>query len=349
LGVCGGVVFIVGTALLWLAGAGGAFAQSQPPGVSSCVWCNISARDIDFGVVPGNGTANIAGEVLSVCGKFCMNWGGEGRGDACLMIYPADAGERAPAGNNRVLWGAIAAGTRGFVPFQFYKNNKIWGGGSDNGDYAMPFTSSVSVLGYFPTDNDFSFNAAINLRNDLRPQGVYSNRYHIKMMTSDRLNPDNICSPNQGQYISETNINVKVKIVAACRLTVGGALNFGRQFSLNEPVSAQSTVTAECSGGLKYALTANAGLNPGDDGTNAMKCATPDSCGAAKIPYLVYDNGGNIWNSVKNPNFVQKGGGIEFSTDTYQLTAKTLPFAGAALPSGTYKDTIIFTLTTIAN
>jgi|GEM_PF-3035556 len=303
--------------------------------------CSLNAYNVNLGTID-----SISSHPVTSPARMTAHCTGVNKDTRyCFMIYPNNKNDidSGVTGYSRVLWlnGAIGKGNP-FAQFQFLTpENQVFGAGTQNQDYGTPYIGKSAGT---TQTQDFimEFTAVVGAQSGMNLlKGQYTNTYNTRIYaTNSTLTDQYLCSKSKSKESGKTTITAPMTVSAtlkpACRLTVGGALNFDKHTNfeaMTKTLVARSSVTVECSGMMNYAVGINGGDHKDGNGINAMKCSTEQSCGQNIIQYLIYSDSGNIWNSDRPPYWTQTGKMDDTGSATYNITAKTIP-PGTILPRG---------------
>lgn len=141
-----------------------------------------------------------------------------------------------------------------------------------------------------------------------------------------------------------SNMSVSATVSANCTISAG-ALAFGAYdpvvANAATPLPGTATITVQCTNGSPATLTLGQGSNPAGGSTAAAPLRQMASGGNFLSYALFQDNALTIpWGDTAGTGVAYTGTGVSGSVTVYGQVA-----AGQNVPSGTYNDTVVATIT----
>lgn len=153
-----------------------------------------------------------------------------------------------------------------------------------------------------------------------------------------------LCASSAFAGTATSNMSVSATVSANCTITAG-ALAFGAYDPIvtnaTNPLPGTATLTVACTNGSPSVITLDQGLNPAGGSTNAAPLRQMASGGNFLSYSLFQDNALTVpWGNTNGTGSAYTGTGVSGSVTVYGQVS-----GGQNVPSGTYNDTVVATIT----
>jgi spore coat protein U-like protein len=139
-----------------------------------------------------------------------------------------------------------------------------------------------------------------------------------------------------------SNLHVTITITSECLLGTVTDVNFGTHGVLSANVTAQGSVSVQCTNGQTYTLGLDKGAGTGADANTADSRFMTLASGTDTVAYGLYKDSAltQQWGDTGGNLFSGTGTGAAVPIPVYgKVPSQTTP------PAGTYNDTVVVTLT----
>lgn len=143
-----------------------------------------------------------------------------------------------------------------------------------------------------------------------------------------------------------TNLGVSATVANSCTITATLPVTFGAYDSVvanvASPLDAAGAIATTCTSGASVVITLGQGSNPSDSSSDAVPLREMAASGGSTLRYFLYSDSGRqtVWGNTAGTGKADTGTGASHELQVYGRVT-----AGQNVPSGSYSDTVIATVT----